>query len=276
MNGRFILALYTCVYLPVSLQAQTLQQYPVASYAVTGTYSLQHGDLFSSAGNPAALVRLPGFTVGFLGLRPYLLNELSNYTAIAGIPVSSGNFGVHATFSGFPGYNESRLGLAYGRKLGNKADIGVQFSYNNIRIAGYGHASAIGSGVGMILHLTNQVHAGIQVKNPVGGKFGKDQLEKLSSEYVFGTGYEPSSRFYSSIEIHKTEDRPVNIQVAVQYKPVSSFLIRAGLGSFPAVFWAGAGFLFRRIRLDLFASHHSQLGITPGMQVLFYFKSNEK
>lgn len=273
MNGRFLLALYIFLYLPACLQAQTLQPYTVPPYAVTGTYSLHHADLFSSEGNPAALVRLPGLAMGIWGVRPFLLNELSHYRALAGIPTSSGNFGFNAAFSGFIGYSESQLGLAYGRKLGNKADVGVLFNYNSIRMAGYGSASAIGSGAGMILHLTNQLHAGIQVRNPVGGKFGKDQQEKLATEYVFGVGYEPSARFCFSTEIRKAEDRSPNIQAALQYKPVSSVFIRAGLGSIPSVCWTGAGFLFRHIRLDLFASFHPQLGITPGMLVLFQLKS---
>lgn len=117
------------------------------------------------------------------GERKFLLSELNNYTTVFGLTMQSGNFGLKAGYYGFSDYNETQLGLAYGRKLGDKVDLGAQFNYNGIRIAGYGNDAAISFELGTILHLTDKLHAGIHVNNPVGGKFGKDQQEKLSSLY---------------------------------------------------------------------------------------------
>ena len=79
----------------------------------------------------------------------FYLNELNNYTAAIGLPTHSGNFGLKASYYGFSDYNETQIGLAYARKLGNKVDIGAQFNYNGIRIAGYGNASAISFEIGL-------------------------------------------------------------------------------------------------------------------------------
>ena len=72
-------------------------------------------------------------SAGVYGERRFLLNELSLYNLRSLCQPTSGNFGVKAGYFGFSDYNESQMGLAYARKLGNKVDIGVQFNYNGIQ-----------------------------------------------------------------------------------------------------------------------------------------------
>lgn len=145
------------------------------------------------------------------GERRFLLNELNNYTSVIAVSTSSGNFGLKTTYNGFSDYNETQIGLAYGRNLGKKIDVGVQFNYNAVQISGYGNASAITFEAGTIFHLTDQLNAGIHVSNPVGGKFGKDGQEKISSVYTIGLGYDVSDNFFISTEIEKEENQPVNV-----------------------------------------------------------------
>ena len=151
------------------------------AYIGFGAYSNNHTDVFSFTANQASMAQLKNAAVAVYGDRRFMLNEPNHYTAAFGLPTQSGNFGLKAGYYGFSDYNETQLGLAYGRKLGNKMDIGVQFNYNGIRIAGYGNDATISFELGTILHLTEKLHAGIHVNNPVGGKFGKDRQEKLSS-----------------------------------------------------------------------------------------------
>ena len=173
-------------------QAQIIRRPVAAPYIGLGAYSLNHVDVFSFTSNQAALAQLKNSAAGVYAERRFLLSELNNYTAAIGFPTSSGNFGLKTSYFGSVDYNETQIGLAYGRKMGSKVDIGVQFNYNGIRIAGYGNASAVSFEIGTILHLTEKLHAGIHVNNPVGGKFGKDKLEKFPSVYTIGLGYDAS------------------------------------------------------------------------------------
>jgi hypothetical protein len=190
---------------------QTLRRPVAVGYTGLGAYSMDHVDVFSFTANQAALAQLNNISAGVYGERRFLLNELNNYTAVIGLPTAAGSFGAKAGYSGFNDYNETQLDIVYARKLGGKLDIGVQFNYQGIRIAGYGNATAIGFESGTILHLTERLNAGIHISNPVGGKFGKDQQEKLSSLYSFGLGYDASENFFVSLEIEKEEDQPVNV-----------------------------------------------------------------
>lgn len=258
------------------LPAQTLRRPVAASYAGLGAYSLTHVDVFSFTSNQASLAQLKNNSAGVYGERRFLLSELNNYTAVIGLTTKSGNFGIKANYSGFTDYNETQLGLAYGRKLGSKLDIGAQFNYNAVRIAeDYGSATAISFELGTIFHLTDKLNAGIHINNPVGGKFGKDQQEKLSSVYGFGIGYEASEKFFISAEIEKEEDQPVNVNAGLQYKFIPELLVRAGMASATSSAWLGLGLTLKSFRLDVTTSYHPQLGITPGVMLLFNFKRKD-
>lgn len=257
------------------VQAQTLRRPLAASYTGLGAYSLHHTDVFSFTANQASLAQLTNISAAVYGERKFLLTELNSYTAAIGFPTSSGNFGLKTVYNGFSDYNETQTGLAYARKLGKKIDVGVQFNYQGLRIAGYGNASAISFELGTILHLTDQLHAGIHVSNPVGGKFGKNQQEKLSSVYAVGLGYDASEKFFISAEIEKEEGQPINVNAGLQYKFIPQVLVRVGMSSATSSAWVGVGLTIKSFRVDITTSYHPQLGITPGMLLLFNFNKKQ-
>ncbi len=91
-------------------------------------------------------------------------------------------------------------------KIG-KVDVGVQFNYYSYKIPSYNNASAVNFEIGAIVHLTDQLNAGIHTYNPVGGKLGKTGDEKLASSYSLGFGYDASKNFCVSTEIVKEEKK---------------------------------------------------------------------
>ena len=260
----------------ITASSQNLHRPILSNYTGLGAYSLTNTDVFSFTANQASLAQLKNASAGVFGERRFLLNELNNYTAVIGLPTKSGNFGLTAGYYGFSDYNETKLGLAYARKLGNKIDIGAQFNYNGMRIAGYGSDAAVSFEIGTVLHVTDKLHAGIHINNPVGGKFGKDQQEKLASVYTFGLGYEASEKFFVSAEIIKEEDQPVNINAGIQYKFLSRLLARAGISANTSTAWFGIGLELKSFRVDITTAYHPQLGITPGVLLLFNFNAKEE
>jgi hypothetical protein len=241
-------------------------------YTGTGAYSQSQTDLFSGFHQTAALASLKVPAAGVTGMRPYLISALSRYQIQVAFPVSSGVMGLKGDLRGNAGYREQQVGFSYARKLGAKLSTGLCFTYNSIRIDGYGQAAMPGVEAGLILHVTNELHTGIQLINPVSGKWGIGKKEPLPAVYVFGLGYEASSVFYCSAEIIKEEEQPASVHVSFQYKPITRLLLRAGMGTGTSVTWAGAGFQLSRCRFDLFVSFHPQLGFTPGTGILFQLK----
>ena len=73
----------------------------------------------------------------------------------------------------------------------------------------------------------------------------------------------------------KQEDLPVNVNAGVQYNFQKQFFVRVGINSENESPYAGAGISWNDIRLDVSASYHPQLGLSPGLMLIVNFKSNE-
>ena len=95
--------------------SQTLRQPISAVYLGLGAYSMEHGDVFSFVNNQASLAQVKQVTAGVYGERRFLLSATTMYTAAVAVPSSLGNFGVSLKYLGYKNFNESQVGLAYGR-----------------------------------------------------------------------------------------------------------------------------------------------------------------
>jgi hypothetical protein len=124
----------------------------------------------------------------------------------------------------------------------------------------------------MIMHITEKFHTGFRIANPVGGKFGSGQEEKLPSVYSMGIGYDASEQFYCGIEIIKVEDKPINANAEMIYRVVPQIIAKAGISTGTASVWFGLGFWLTSFRIDVIANYHPQLGFSPGLMLLFRLK----
>ena len=275
MTKPYLVLLFLSIHFIIN--GQTVRRPVAAVYTGLGAYSINQTDVFSFTNNQASLAQIKNAAAGVYGERRFMLTELSLYQLTIAVPTNSGNFGFKAGYFGFSDYNESQMGLAYARKLGSKVDVGVQFNYNGIQVNGYGNSSAINFEIGTIFHLTDKLNAGVHAYNPVGGKYGKNSEEKLASIYTVGLGYDASDKFFVSAEIEKEENQPVNINAGMQYKFLPQFMARAGIATNTSNVYAGVGLFLKTFRLDVVASYHPQLGVTPGLMLVYNFstKHNE-
>jgi len=123
-----------------------------------------------------------------------------------------------------------------------------------------------------MMHLTENLNAGVHVYNPVGGKLGKNNDEKIASSYKAGLGYDASDRFFISAEIVKEEDKDLNVIAGLQYQFAKKFFAKAGFLSESSSAYAGAGVAWKNLRLDISTSYHPELGFSPGILLLMNFK----
>ncbi|MFT3933327.1 MAG: hypothetical protein QM726_06900 [Chitinophagaceae bacterium] len=255
----------------MDLYSQSTLSPATVLYTKPGAYSKNFTDPFSGATNQAALAAIQEAGAGVYGERKFLLKELSNYTAAIAIPSKLGGFAFAAHYFGGENFNSSQVGIGYGRKLSEKIDIGVQFDYNMIKLAGYGSSNTVSIEAGALFHLTKQLHMGLHVYNPAGGKFGKLQQEKLASVYTMGIGYEPSDKLLVSVLLIKEEDRPTDITASMQYNFASQFFSRAGVSTATGYYFLGLGVQWETIRIDAVSNWQTRLGLTPGIMLLFNF-----
>lgn len=245
-------------------------------YVGLGAYSNQGSDVFSFTANQAKLATLETAGAGMYGKRKFMLRELGCYSVVAAVPAGSGGLGLQAGYFGFAGYNESCLGLAYGKKLGKWIDIGVQFNYFLIHTAGYGSAGTINFETGILLHPGDRINIGLHVYNPTGGRLGKNTGEKLASRFKAGIGYDASSQVCISAELVKEENEPASLNAGLQYVFAGQFFARIGIISASVLPYGGAGLSWKNLRIDIAVSYQPRLGFTPGLQLIAGFAGKKQ
>lgn len=260
--------LFPAFFFSAFAHAQTLRTPASFVYTKLTAYSNQFGDAFSFSANQGALAAVKYFSAGVYSERRFMLDALQGYDVAMALPTSSGNFGLRAAYFGQQAFNESAAGLAYARNLGSKVALGVQFNYHSVRMAGYGSASTMNFDAGAIFHLSPQVNAGLHLYNPVAKAWGKEG-EKLPAVYSAGIGYDASPQVFVALEAEKMEDQPVGVNAGVQYKPAEMLMARAGIHSATSVYYLGLGVQLKSFRVDVTASVHPYLGLTPGMLLLY-------
>jgi hypothetical protein len=271
---QFIAVIFLFITFPVT--AQITRSPLTTRYTGIGTYSKNFTDAFSGTTNQAALAEIKMASAGVYGERRFMLKELSSYAAAIVLPSTQGGFAIAINYFGGQNFNTSQTGIGYGRKLSDKIDIGVQFNYNIMKLAGYGSSAALNFELGTLWHVTDKFHLGVHIYNPVGGKFGKENSEKLASVYKAGAGYEASDKFFISVEMGKEEDQPININVGMQYIFAAQFFARAGVATGSGNYFFGFGLKWKTCRVDMATAWQPQLGFTPGIMLLFDFKANKE
>ncbi|MDQ3276761.1 MAG: hypothetical protein M3Q06_00435 [Bacteroidota bacterium] len=266
---RFLL-LILLIYTAASAQMRGL---PVsATYTRLTAYSHQFGDAFSFGSNLGALGTPQQLSAGVYTERRFMLKELASFNGAVVVPTGSGNFGWRGDYFGSAAYNQSSTGLAYARELGSKVALGVQFNYYALTTAGYGRASTIGFDAGILLKVSSQVNAGLQVSNPLGASWGKEGVERIPALYAAGLGYDVSKQVFIGLEVEKQEDKPVSVNAGLHYAVAEKLVARTGVHSAAQLYYLGVGVVLKHFRVDVTASVHPYLGTTPGMLLLYSAK----
>lgn len=246
---------------------QAVQYAPGMAYTGLGAYNHSFTQVFSFQHNQAALAGCRQAGVGIYTERPFGIKELATHWASAALPLKGGGVGLALQYAGYSAFNNSRAALAYGKNLG-KLGLGIQFNYSRMNRAGYGSDAAIGFEIGSIWQLTKKLAAGIRLANPVGGNY---KNEKQAALYAFGLGYEASEQVLLQADIIKEENRPLQVIAGVIYNIVPNrFFTRMGIVTATSEPFFGAGWQWKRCRADACIRYHPQLGITPGMMMIFY------
>jgi hypothetical protein len=177
-----------------------------------------------------------------------------------------GGFGFQLNYFGSSGYREIEPGIAFAKDLGT-IDIGIKFNYRSLNIPRYGGKSTLVPELGTIWHLSEKIHTGIRIYYPVSIK--NDGSERFGYSWLSGIGYEVSSFVFLGISISKEEERDAQVAAAIIYQFGQQFFARMGISTPDAQFRFGAGWKWNALRVDVSASWHLRLGMSPGLQLIY-------
>lgn len=232
-------------------------------------------DVSSALTNQAGLAGLTEFSAMVAAEQRFLLAEIRSFSAAAAYPTRSGTFGVTLNYFGFEGYNEQRIGLAYGRKLFDQLYFGGQVLALTTRIPEYGNQTNLTFEAGLISPLSEQLMIGVHVFSPVRVRLLED--EYLPTILKIGMMYLPSPKLRISGAVEKDIVHPVSIKAGIEYLPAEALAFRIGLATEPVQLSFGAGFtLSNGLSLDIASAYHQTLGFTPSAGVIYQRPAKKK
>jgi len=272
MNEQYLWKAVFSVFFFLSSFKIIAQNYfqPVAAPQLgLSAYSQYQQDVFSSVHQQAALAKINKPAIGLYGENRFMLSENGAYTLGVAMPSAAGNFAVHLLYQGFYLFNVRQVGLAYARSLGKQVDIGIRFNYIGCSLSAMRPILNVEGG--LLFHLTEKFSAGIHLYNPVGSMLSKGSL-KINPVYKIGLGWDASENFYLAAEIIKEQSMNTNFVGGFLYHFQKQFFLKAGITTAQSNNYIGAGFACKQYRIDITASHHAQLGWSPGLMLIMEFK----
>jgi hypothetical protein len=242
-----------------------------------GTYSAALRDAFSFSTNPAALGNTKEFSAGMYSEKPFAIKEFNTGELNVAVPVPGGGLGISVLYTGTTNYSASVYGLAYGISLGSKMNAGLLFNrYQQHLAGGYGNLSSLNYVGSFLLHFSEDFQGGISMSNARTSAGMKIKHFSLPTVYTIGFGYILSPLCFLTSEIEKKQSEPVNISGGIHYGFDEKLFVRAGFVSSRSAWYLGTGIQIKSLFLVVIVSIHPQLGITPGLQLLFHGKKNQK
>jgi hypothetical protein len=255
-----------------SLLAQ--ENFPIGSRAsALSNAVVMESDIWSVYHNQAGLGDYHKFSLGFHHENKYVIKEAALHALALAVPVKSGAFGFSYTYFGYPKYNESKMGVAFGKSFGDKFSAGVQMNYHYIYIDGdfeTRHAVTVEGGIQY--KPIETVRIGIHVFNPTRSHLSPVASDTLITTLRAGISYSPVEKLWMSVETEKSLNYKLRIKSGIEYEIINGLFLRTGIITQPVQNSFGIGFNYTRISADVAFSHNQTLGFMPHFSIQIHLK----
>lgn len=258
-------------FLPILMVAQHSQT-PTsgAKGAAMGGVGATFTDINSAFGNQAGLAHIEEMSAIVFAERRFIESPINSLSAAFAYPVGFGTFGLSVNTFGVKNYQEQKIGLAYARKLFNNLSIGAQFDYLNTNIPLYGTRGAISFEVGLQAQILKNLELGFHLYNPLKVEIADDNF--LPTIYKAGLSYTPSEKVLLTAEVEKDIDYIARFKAGVEYRFSDLFFMRTGFATQPTLISLGLGLALQGgLGIDVAASYHQILGVSPSVGVIYDF-----
>ena len=270
---RFVAFICSTFLLFTSVQAQvgTTINRGAASLSMAGTYLTLENEysLFSS---PSNLVTIENIAIQASGEQRFLQTGLLNASFGIAKKISAlGTVSIHANQFGIDEYKEVDISLGYGRKLDNKINLGISFSYMQLRIEEYGSKSIFNADIGLSTYPIKNLMVVAHIIHPFRTEVAENS--RIPLELNLGMKYTVSSKAQLRFEFHKEVDFEEQVIVSLNYTPIDILNLRTGFTTNPGSLAFGIGLKLNDfIILDFGFQTHQYLSPTPGLSALYYKK----
>ncbi len=266
-------ALFPVFLFCVSLSLPANENYPLGSRAAAmGNASVAISDLWSVHHNQAGLASLSTLQAGFHHENKFMVQEFGLQAIALAVPARPGTIGFSYTYFGFSKYNESKVGLSFGRMFGKRFAAGVQINYLHTYIAeDYGDTGNITVEGGFIAEPVDGLFIGAHLYNPAGASITTYYDEPVPTILRFGIAGYLGNRVLASVETVKEMDHRLVFRAGLEAGVIGSLYLRGGIASDPVQSSFGLGYIFGGLAADIAFTNHQVLGFTPHFSVSYLF-----
>jgi hypothetical protein len=250
----------------------------IGSRAVAmGGVSTTLSDLWSANNNQAGLGFTKELAGGIYYENRFLLKETAYKAGVFVLPTKVGAIGLNIASFGYSAYSETKAGLSYGQRFGDKFSIGMQINYLNTQLTQqYGSNSAITGAVGLIAKLSEELTMGVHLYNPTKSKLADYDNERIPTVMKFGLDYRFSEKVIFIIETEKTTNYKALVRFGVEYQVLEVLYLRGGISTSPTLASFGFGLKLKDFKVALSSSFHQTLGLTPSISIVYSKNKSKK
>lgn len=245
--------------------------FPLGSRAAAmGNSSVTMSDLWSVHHNQAGLAGLRELQAGFHYENKYFVPELGLQALALAMPASPGTFGLSYTYFGFSRYNESKLGLAFGRSLGESISAGVRINYLHTFLAGYGRVPGnVTAEGGIIVRPGGGVLIAAHIYNPARiGKAVRYQ-DPLPVIMRLGASVTAGENMLVAVEAEREAGYKTLVRAGMEMGFAGPYYLRAGFAAKPVQSSFGLGYAWGSLVADMAFTNHQVLGFSPHITISY-------
>lgn len=226
--------------------------------------SLEQG-IYSAYSNQAGLANWNGLGIQMNYKQLYQLVDLYHIQGSVLFGTNQGGFGLQIQSVGTTGFNQQKIGLAYGRRILQNLALGVQFDLLNIQIDHYGNEQLFTAEFGAISEINKRISLGFHIFSPV--KVELVEGDEIATQMRFGVKYTPSETVCLLTEVEKFIDVQPNLKFGIEYNPIDLLVLRMGTNTAYGSLNFGFGIKRERISIDAGFEIHQQLGISSSVGI---------
>ena len=265
-------------YIPLSLSALNEPTGVGARCKGMGGVSVAVIDFWAMQNNQAIMPFYDKMAAGVYYDNRFLLKETSTAAAGFVFPVGKRNdfFGLSVNHYGGGNFGNLQAGFAYAKSFAKVISVGLQFDYlyNYFGDAAYGHRSGFTFEVGMYGQITPDFSLGFHLYNPARLKMitYNDVKEYIPTLLRFGLAYNFKKKCVVGLDIEKNLETKMQYLAGIEYIFSDYFILRGGVRLPDFSFSLGMGTQLKNMVIDIAASYHSYLGMSPQITVLYKIK----
>jgi len=227
-------------------------------------------DIWTSSSQPAALAGHNRWQAGVSGEQRFGMAALTDYLGGVIVPAGNGSFALQWRMQGRALFNWQQTCLAYGRSLGRGIDVGAGFRYSRMRIQDHGRAGVADVMLGMFFRLSEKVNSDIYVSYVPAGS---ENTVLIRSVYRLGMAYKVTDEAAFGCVMQAVDGMKPDLLTALDYCIKKHLRLRFSFSVLRGSWGLSMAWNMGACRLDVFASQHMRLGLSPGVAITYQEKS---